>query len=160
MAAEVFATTGTRIFIGPQVAGTLALEDDEGLSASFTEIDPVESIGKFGDEAQEIKFTSLKDGRVRKTKGPRDAGSMTLVCGWSATDLGQIALIAAQETNNKFAFKVVFPDAPTDSGTDTIVYFRALVSSDPYNAGTGGDVLRREFSVSIDSELYEILAAA
>ncbi len=153
---EVFATTGTRIFIGPAVAGTLPLSAYEGLSGQFVEIDPVESMGKFGDEAQEIKFTSLKDSRVRKSKGPRDAGSVSLVCGWSAGDLGQVALIAAQETNDKFAFKVVFPDGVLGNGT--VVYFRALVSSDPYNAGTGGDVLRREFSLSIDSELHEIPA--
>lgn len=158
MSNNTFATTGTLIYIGPQVSGSSDPATYEGLSASFVSINPVESIGKFGDSSANVDFTSLTDSRVRKNKGARDAGDITLVCAWDAEDAGQVALIAGEKTNKKYAFKIVLPDAPTDVGTNTAIYFRALVSTDPYNIGTANDTIKREYTLRLDSALTEVPA--
>ena len=67
-------------------------------------------------------------------------------------------MIAAEGTNNKFAFKVIYPDRLTPTGTDTIEYFRGLVSSKKGNIGNADNVIRRMFRIAIDSAIVEVRA--
>ena len=76
----------------------------------------MESLGTFGDTAEEINFTSIGEERVRKVKGARNSGTLELVMGIDYADAGQIALLAAEKEIHSYAFKVVFNDAP-EGGT-------------------------------------------
>lgn len=109
----VYATAGAKIYIGGAKAWTgtdLALADFT--ATTWTEIKEVEGLGSLGDTAEAINFTALGDGRVRKIKGPRDAGTMELVMGIDASDAGQIAIIAAERTPHDYAFRIALSDAP------------------------------------------------
>lgn len=155
MAGDITTATGARIFIGPAVTTTTDTAT-EYAALTWTEIGLVESLGEFGDEASVVNFASLNDGRQRKAKGVRDAGNLALTVARDASDPGQDALIAAEATNNKFAFKVTYPDRVTPTGTDGIDYFRALVSSKRNNVGSADSVIRRSFMLGIDSEIVSV----
>jgi hypothetical protein len=150
----IASTTGAQIFIGP-INTTAADETDYG-ALSYTEIGEVESIGEFGDQASTITFTSLGDARVRKRKGVRDAGDLSVVCANDPLDAGQIAAIAAQTTENTYAFKVTLADAADGNDTDSTFYFRALVASSRLNVGAANEMIKRTFNLLIDSAIVEI----
>ena len=154
---EVVTASGSKIFIGPATtaAATDTLAEFSALTA-WVEVGLAETLGEFGDEATSVKFSSLSDARVRKAKGVKDAGTMALTVGRDTSDAGQDALVAAEGTNNKYPFKVVYPDRLTPTGTDSIEYFRALVLSKRTNIGGADNIIRRAFSLDIDSEIFNV----
>lgn len=154
---DVTTASGAKIFIGPAIRSSVDTAS-EFVGLTFVEIGTVESLGEFGDEANIVNFASLNDGRQRKSKGVRDAGNLALTCGRDPEDPGQAAMIAAEATNNKFAFKVTYPDRLTPTGTDTIEYFRGLVSSKKGNIGNADNIIRRMFQIAIDSAIVEVPA--
>lgn len=156
MAGDVNTASGTKIHIGPAAGSDV---DDVTAFAALTgwvEIGLVESLGEFGDEASSVPFSSLGDGRVRKSKGVRNAGTLALVVGRDPSDAGQDALIAAEATKNKYAFRVTYADRLTPGGTDSIEYFRALVLNKRNNVGNADNIVRRSFSLDIDSEILAV----
>lgn len=146
---------GVRLYIGTtQEAETLA--DFEG--DSYIEVGEVEDAGEVGDESEQITFTALKDGRTRKLKGPRDAGTMAIVCGDDTSDEGQAALDAAEQTIYDYNIKLTLNDALTLSGTPTAIYFRAKVMSRRRNIGNVSNVVRKAFNLGINSAIIEVPA--
>lgn len=150
----IASTTGAKIYIGP-INSTAESETDYS-ALSYTEIQEVESIGEFGDQASTIEFTSLGDARVRKRKGVRNAGDLNVVCANDPLDPGQIAAIAAQETENTYAFKIVLADAADANDTDSVFYFRALVASARLSIGAANEMIKRNFAMLIDSAVLEM----
>lgn len=145
---------GTKIFIGP-----VATSDDTSTYAALTpwvEIGEVESIGEFGDAASAINFTSLSSARVRKRKGARDAGDVSVVCANIPDDPGQLAAIAAEGTKYRYAFKVVAADAESEDFTDSEFYFGALVMSKRLNVGASNAVNKRTINLAIDTDIHEV----
>lgn len=147
--------SGTQIFIGPSISSTTdTLAEMQALSP-WTEVGEVSSIGEYGDQSNDVTFQSLGDGRVRHTKGARDAGTMVLTVARDFSDAGQQALIDAEGTNLEWAFKVVYDDALTVSGTGTVEYFRAKVMGKRSSPGSGDNVITRTFNLGINSEIFE-----
>lgn len=155
----IVTASGTKVYIGAAVTDLEAdsLSDFLAMSA-WTEIGLVESVGEFGDQANDVTFAALGDARMRHAKGARDAGSMAIVCAHDPTDVGQAAIEAAEQTDNNFAFRVELPDSPTPAYNDTTVYFRGLVQSRRKNIGTNDNVIRNNYNVGINSELFTNLA--
>jgi hypothetical protein len=147
---------GAKIFIGPATT----VEAGSGLVAltPFVEIGQCEAIPEFGDSAATITFNSLSDGRVRKRKGVRDAGDITVTFANDPANAGQIAMIAAEKTKFRFAFKVVAADEPDEDGTPSTYYFAALVNSNKINMGQSNAVNKRSFSLLIDTDVHEVPA--
>lgn len=149
------AATGTTLFIGGVMTLKTPVQADYE-EESYLEVGEIETLGNFGDKSSPITFTSLADSRVRKLKGPRDAGDMTLTVGDDPTDEGQAALIAAEATTFDYAFKVVGNDAQTPGGTPSISYFYGKVMSKEKAVGTATNVVKRNFSVGINSAIIDI----
>lgn len=151
---SIFASSGAKLYIGSQnsdpdtVLGTYQAD-------SYVEVGEVENLGDFGDESAEVSFTSLSDGRVRKLKGPRDAGTMTIVVGDDMTDEGQAAMEAAEASPLDYNFKVVLNNAITVGGNGSEHYFIGKVMSKRRSVGSATDVTRRNFSVGINSPIVE-----
>src|SRR6266403_1105661 len=154
MAGDVITASGTRVFIGPAATSTMDPIAEFAAVAVWTEPGLVESVGEFGDQANKVTCEALGDGRVRKSKGARDAGTLAIVCGHDPTDVGQAAVIAAEATNVNYAWKLILPDAPVGY-SDTIQYFRGLVMGKRLNVGNNENIVRRNFSVEINSEIFE-----
>lgn len=156
---DIFTASGTKIFIGPSTATTPA--DAAAYAAlTWTEVGLVETIGEYGDESSAVTFAALGDGRMRKGKGARDAGTLAVTVAHDPTDVGQQALEAAEGTNNNFVFKVVLPNRLTASGTDEINYFKGLVMSKRLNVGGNDNVVRRTFSIAVNSALTVVAPTA
>jgi hypothetical protein len=154
MAGDVVTASGTRVFIGSAVTSAVdTIAEFEGISG-WVEVGLVESVGEYGDQSNAVNFEALGDGRVRHSKGARDAGTLAIVCGHDPTDSGQAALIAAEATNNNYAFKVILPDGPAGY-SDTIQYFRGMVMGKRLNVGNNENIIRKNFSVTINSEIFE-----
>lgn len=155
MAGDIKTASGTRVYIGASITATDAdtLAEFEAMSA-WTEIGLIESVGEFGDQSNEVTFSALGDARVRRSKGARDAGTMAVTCGHDPTDVGQAAVEAAEQTNFNYAFKVELPDAPAAGYSNTQIYFRGLVMSRRKNVGTNDNVIRNNYNIGINSELF------
>lgn len=162
--ADIQVAAGTILSIGPVTTIDFSGTESAIITAfegiTFTEVDLVESIGAFGDTAAQITFTALKDSRVRKAKGSRDAGTLEVTVARDPADPGQDALKAAEKTSFSYPIKIELNDKPTPSGDNSVFYFIAKVSSAPVNVGSVDEVIRISYTLDIDSAVYEIEASA
>jgi len=157
----IVTASGTKVYIGAAVTDQEAdtLTEFQAMSA-WVEIGLIESVGEFGDQANDVTFAALGDARMRHAKGARDAGSMAIVCAHDPTDVGQAAIELAEQSDNNFAFKVILPDSPTANFENTVLYFRGLVQSRRKNIGTNDNVIRNNYNVGVNSELFTSLSHA
>jgi hypothetical protein len=148
--ADIITSSGTHIYIGPAVTSAQSdtLVEFQAMTG-WTEIGLVESIGEFGDKSNAVTFAAINDSRMRKQKGIRDAGDMALSVAHDPADAGQVAIEAAEATASAYAFKVVLPDAG-----GTVKYFRAYVMSQPLNIGGNDNVVKKSYTIAIDSEIF------
>lgn len=156
--------SGTRVFIGSTVipANMEDIDDAAALALfeadSYTEINEVENLGAYGDESTTVPFASLKDARNRKYKGTRDAGDAELVVGADDEDDGQQSLIAAEKEKFDYNIKVINNDAITLGGNGSIDYFYAKVMSARKTVGDVNNVVRRNFTLGINSRTVTVPA--
>ncbi|MYZ46466.1 hypothetical protein [Propylenella binzhouense] len=150
-------TAKSKFYIGTTAAAAnlAAYEAD-----TFVEVKDVEDLGEFGDSAEEITVTTIGDARRRKLKGPRDAGTHDIVVIYDPSDAGAQAMNAAVAADDAYNIKVEMNDKPDATGTPTTFYFRARVMSYKHSFGSGSDVVKRTYSLSIDSEILEVEAEA
>lgn len=146
-------STGVQIYIGSSIE---AENLSQFLTESWVEIGEVEDLGEFGDNSEQVTFASLADSRLRKLKGIRDAGDLALVVGADDTDVGQDALIAAEATTFNYNFKVVLNDAATLGGTPSEHYFYARVMGKRLTVGAANNVVRRNFTLGINSAVTSV----
>lgn len=151
----IITASGSKIYIGAAVVETDAnsLAEFQAMTG-WTEIGLVETLGTFGDLSSEVKFAAIGDGRVRKAKGARDAGTLALTCAHDPLDVGQLAIEVAEGTNEDYAFMVVLPDAPTGLYENTTIFFRGLVMSKQKNVGTNDNVVKNTYNIGVNSPLY------
>lgn len=150
---------GAKISIGTTLAIDFTTDQsaiDDFESDVYTELSEVESMGEFGDEANDVTFASLSDARMRHLKGVRDAGVMEVVVGRDPADVGQNAAKAAQRTKFQYNFKVELEDAVDLNHSNSVFYFRALVMSARDEIGEADNVVRTTFNLGINTEIIEI----
>lgn len=163
----IHTNAGTRVFISPVPIDVDAINDMTDADAieffqeiaDWIEVEELEDTGEFGDTAESITFTALNNARVRKLKGPRDAGTQTIVAGRDPLDDGQEAFIAAEKTSFNYAVKQEFSDARTPEYTNSEIFYGGLVMGAPTNAGNVSNVVRRTFTVGINTAVFEVSSA-
>ena len=154
---------GCRIGIGSKNGA-----DTEALykADTYVDIGEVEDLGEFGDTFSSVTFTSLRDGRVRKYKGTADAGDLTLAVGLDNDDLGQAKLKIAHKDRSKGDYNIKItlndgdPDATPAPLLPTTFYLRGKVMNNTVAAGAADNVVRRNVTIGINSDILEILPAA
>lgn len=154
----IASTTGARVYIGP--VNNTANDETAYAALSYTEVLDIESTSEFGDQASTIEFTALGDARVRKRKGVRNAGDMSMVVANNPLDTGQIALIAAEATEFTYAVKIVLADGADANDTDSVFYYRALVGSRRLGGLQANQIVKRTFAFYIDSAIVEVPSEA
>ena len=157
----LLATAHTKLHIGAVLAADgsdMAAADFTTALAAATEISGTTNLGSTGDTAQLITSDQIGSGRTRKAKGTRNAGSMQLVCDIDMSDPGQIALIAAENTSNSYAFKLEFNDAPA-GGTPSQRLFTAFVMSASEQYDEANSVMKLNSALEIDSNIVRVAAA-
>lgn len=146
---------GIRIYIGSVNNDRNSVLADY-VADSYIEIGEIEDGGEFGDTSESIPFTSLQDGRTRKFKGPRDAGTMPLVVGDDMTDEGQQALEAAEAQPHNYNFKVVLNNAISLGGGGSEHYFIGQVLSKRRTGIVANQIVKRNFQVGINSAITDV----
>jgi len=151
----IAATTNTKVSIGT----TLAASDAASFALdTYKAIGGIQDIGDFGGESEILSAKLIDRSAVIKRKGIRDNGDCPLVVARDPLDLGQQALRAAEATPFEYNIKVEFMDKPGPTGTNSIVYFRAVVVSARNNVGGASDFLRTTFNLAISGEIVPVNA--
>ncbi|MDH0154359.1 hypothetical protein [Stutzerimonas stutzeri] len=146
--------------------GTKSGADDQTAyeADTYVEVGEIEDLGEFGDTFNNVSFTALSDGRVRKYKGTADAGDIALVVGLDNGDAGQAAVKTAHKDRLKgdYNIKITLNDGdPTavPPVKPTTFYMRGKVMKNTVAAGSADNVVKRNISVAINSDILEILPA-
>lgn len=155
----IFATAGSHVYIGQpkeeQFANFVPADFND---QSWIEIGKLNSIGTFGDQASEITFDLINEGRTKKLKGTRNAGNMELVCAVDADDDGQATLRGAETESLDYAFRVVLNDAPSGD-TPSERFFIAKVMTAAEVLDTANNVVRLNATLGINSNIARVDAA-
>ena len=122
----------------------------------------VTHVGEAGSEAEIITSKHVDKEYVRKLKGSRDNGTMTLVVDRDASDPGYQALVAAEGTSHAFNFKVELNDKPATGSApkNSVFYFSAIVASRRNNFGDADTVVSTTFALAISGAIIEVPASA
>jgi hypothetical protein len=159
--ADLFPVNGAKIYIG---SASMPRPDADVSESDFSAVSWVEvkywqSMGKIGDSAALITTPLIGEGRDLKQKGTRNAGQMQNKFAVSATDSGQLAMIAAEATAYNYPFRIVFNDAP-DGGTPTSKYFVGLVMDVSEDGGNANTARLMNGTIEINSNVATVEAAA
>lgn len=152
-------TAGAKLYIGTtkdQKSEPYVLADFSAANAvTWKQIKQMEGLGSLGDTSEAITFSSIDANRVQTLKGPRNAGTMELVCGIDYADAGQQALIAAERTIHDYEFRLVFNDAPA-GGTPSERLFIAKVMSQSEQYDQANSVMKLNASLAVNSNIVRI----
>jgi hypothetical protein len=155
----VYTTAGTTLAIATGAAANSRPADASAFGAlTWQVVGEVENLGTFGDTANLVTFLSVGDSRVRKRKGARNAGTMEIVCGHDPLDAGQVAVLAASNSQLVHNFRITENDKADSNDTNSISYFTGLVMSGAKNLGGTDDITKRNFTVEIDSAIVYVPA--
>lgn len=152
---------GCRFSLGTKIAADTQAEYE---ADTYVEVGEIEDLGEFGDTFSNVNFTALADGRVRKYKGTADAGDLTLTVGLDNGDAGQAAIKVAHKDRSKgdYNIKITLNDGNPDAVpavTPTTFYMRGKVMNNTVAPGSADNVVRRNVTIGINSDIIEILPA-
>ncbi len=153
-------TAGSKLFIGsaPMAFDSTDLVASDFASATWTEIGGHTDLGSSGDTSELITSNQIAISRTRKAKGVRNAGSKTIVMDFDPSDAGQLALLAAEKTNDSYPFKMELSDAPA-GGTPSIRYFLAFVMSHEEQFGEANNNVKISVTLEVDSNIVRVAPA-
>lgn len=158
--ADLLPVAGCKIYIGDVLAPKNANFVAADYSAiTWVEIDGWKTMGSFGDTATLITDAIINRGRDQKQKGTKNAGAMENVFGTLNLDPGQIAMAAAQETDDNYAFKIEFNDMPSGGASNTEALFIGLVMGTPRQGGGANDPRNTSSTIEINSNIVFVPAA-
>jgi hypothetical protein len=152
-----YTTAGSKFYIG-----TTAAADDltEFQADTYIAVGELMNIGTFGDKSEVIEFSTISDSRIRKIKGLRDAGTLSIEVAYDSADAGQTAMRAAAASDLDYNFKIVLTDKPSPTGTPSEFFLRGSVLSQEIEVGDGKTVLKQKFDVSVNQAPVQKPAAA
>lgn len=162
----IHANAGSRLSISPTPVDpdTInAMNDGDAVSffeaiVDWEEVEEVEDLGTAGDTSEAITFTAIGNKRVRKLKGPKDAGTQSVIVGRDPLDDGQKALIEAEGTDYNYAFKIELNDARSPNHSKSVMYYAGMVMSKASNMGNVSNVVRRNFDIGINTGVIEVMS--
>ncbi len=152
----LYATNGAKLFLG----GVLAQKSTDFVLADYSsqtwlEIKELESLGSLGDTSAEISIDIIGEGRTKRLKGTRNAGTMEVICGADYAGAGQAAAIAAEKTIHDYAWKLVLNDAPA-GGTPSERYFIAKVGAAPEVFDAANNVMKQHLTLWVNSNIVKV----
>lgn len=156
----IFATAGSKLYIGEAINDKdTDFIESEFAGQSWVEIGGLTNLGELGDTAELITANIIALGRTKKVKGTRNAGSMAIVAAHNALNEGQQILRTAEASEDNYAFKLEFNDAPV-GGTPSQRLFIALVMGARNQFNEANSVMNLMGALEINSNLVQIEAAA
>ncbi len=159
----LYPVAGCKFYIGTALdTKTTDFVAGDFSAITWTEVAKWTDMGAIGDAAQLVTTALISQQRDEKQKGTRNAGSMQNVFASLPTDAGQQALIAAEQTNQNFAFKIELNDKPAvgASPKNSLRYFVGLVTSAQETGGGANPVRNLNSTVEINSNIVRVAASA
>lgn len=152
---------GCRLGFGTKTPATTEAEYE---ADTYADVGEIEDLGEFGDTFSNVNFTSLSNGRVRRYKGTADAGDMTLIVGLDNGDAGQRAVAQAHKDRSKgnYNVKVTLNDGDPNAVPPvlpTTFYFGVKVMNNTVSPGAADNVVRRNITLGINTDILEVIAA-
>jgi hypothetical protein len=127
-------------------AGVPATYDAAGFAAlTYTDIGEVLSVGQIGREFTDVTYNTLKERGTLHLKGSFDFGTNEVQIGIDDDDAGQVLLVAAEASDDPYAFKFTFKDG-------SVKYFQSLVFSFAEQGGDSDTVRIANVNLSIDRQ--------
>lgn len=151
-------SSGTTFGISTTVPAATVDTTGEYDALTYTLVGGIRNLGRFGDRKNQVKFAVLGDGRVRTLGGARDAGVLDISVAFDALDPGQIAMIAAADTNDSYAFEVTTPDGQ-GVAVDSRFWFTGEVMAAELAVDENDSVLSMNFTVSVNTAVLRILTS-
>ncbi|MFS0827595.1 hypothetical protein [Pseudomonas phoenicis] len=150
---------GCRLSLGGKTAANTEADYKKD---TYIGIGEIEDLGEFGDTFSSVTFTALDNGRVRKYKGTADAGDLTVTVGLDNGDAGQKAVKTAHKDRGKgdYNVKITLNDgdaSATPAILPTTFYMRGKVMNNTVAPGAADNVVRRNITIAINSDILEIL---
>jgi len=155
----VYASNGATFYICETAQASEPANAAAYQALTWVKVGELESLGTFGDTSNEISWATLEDPRVRRFKGTRNAGTLEIVCGRDYGDDGQTAILTAEESDDEFAFKVLFNDAPS-GGTPSERYFVAVVGAATETVDTADNIVKLNATLWINSKITRVAASS
>ena len=147
MASNAFTSAGTTIAISAALPATY---NSTGFAAlTYTSIGEITDAGEFGKEYNLVTHNPLADRKTYKRKGSYNNGSMTLQMGRVPDDAGQVLLLAAQDSDDSYSFKITLQDG-------TVNYFTGQVMSYRTSIGSVDQITSASVTVEVDSDIVEV----
>lgn len=155
---------GCKIYIGgaPLTEQDADWDATDFTAVTWTQIQGWTQMGSLGDARSLTTSDQIDAGRTKKAKGPRNAGSMQNNFDADPTDPGQIALLAAVDSDYAYPFKVELNDTPATGSAPTPSQrlFTALVMGVPEQGGTATAARTIQSTLEIDSNIVHVAASA
>lgn len=127
----------------------------------FQEVGEVVNIGEFGRVYAEVTHINLSDRNVKKHKGSRNDGTITLQLAKDMDDDGQDDLRVALDIDLDYNFKITENDDPGGTGdSGTISYFKAKVMSFTTNIGGPDQIVGSNVGLGIKSGSLQTISAS
>ncbi|WP_062206793.1 hypothetical protein [Aureimonas sp. AU12] len=143
---RIYKTGKTKVAIGKASEDVVTLATFEA-DTTYVEFDGITNIGGFGDTASLITSDHVNSGRTKKAVGTRNAGSMTLACDRQPNDPGQLAGIAAADTDDRYNIRVTIP---VGKGKFEVDYLTCYVLSRNKDFGGSNDAQKITFNLELD----------
>jgi hypothetical protein len=155
--AQTFADS--KIFIG--TTAPIDYTTDEQAVADFeaddfTEILEMSNLGDIGPVANILQFVTVSGNRTKKSKGQLNEGDPVLVVGREANDPGQVLVRAAGKDKYYRNFKLELADAESEHYTNSVIYFRAIVSGAPRQFGGNESFMTESYTLGIYPQAIEV----
>lgn len=122
----------------------------------WQDVGSVGSIGQTGTDTNIVSYDTLDTEVTQKQKGISNAGDPEIECARDPSDKGQIAMRAAAATRYNYAFKMEDADAPDENTTNTIYYYRGVVSGPFRPNGRNEDFILETYRLGLNQK--EIVA--
>jgi hypothetical protein len=123
----------------------------------WTEVKKWTQMGPYGDSAQLITTDLIGEGRTKKMKGTKNAGSMANVFATDTTDPGQQQIVAASKVLDNYAFKVELNDKTgATGGSNSLREFYGLVMMSQEAGGGANTVQTLNGTVEINSNIVSV----
>jgi hypothetical protein len=141
-------SAGTVISIGPAPATF----DAAGYGAvTIAPIGEVTDAGEYGKVYTLVTHNPLADRKTIKKKGSYNNGSITLQLAIDEADAGQIAAIAAQDSDDSYTIKVTKQNGSAD-------FFTAQVMSFTTSIGGVDSIEGGSITLEIDNDIVKVAA--
>jgi hypothetical protein len=149
MASNAFTSAGTTIAISASLPATYDAAGFGAVGMTYTTIGEITDAGEFGKEYNLVTHNPLADRKTYKRKGSYNNGSMTLQMGRVPDDAGQVLLLAAQDSDDSYSFKITLQDG-------TVNYFTGQVMSYRTSIGSVDQITSASVTVEVDSDIVEV----